>query len=323
MENNISEGKEYMENCYIGVDIGGMSIKGVVINPAGNILAESCVKTGVEGGEEQVCANIVWLVRDLCKGIEDYKPLGIGIGCPGIIDSKNGVVVFAANLQFQNVPLAKMVEEKVNLPVKITNDANAAALGEATFGAGKIYCNSVLVTLGTGVGGGIVIDDKLFEGYRSAGAEIGHMIIVKDGLPCTCGNKGCFEAYSSASALIKKTAEEMKAHPESAMWNTYTAETVSGKTAFQYWESDETAAEVLEWYLDHLAVGLVNIANIFRPQVIMIGGGISKEGDRLVNPLQKRVDKMLFAGSDYAPVKVVKATLGNQAGAFGAAALVM
>lgn len=312
-----------MENCYIGVDIGGMSIKGVVISPAGNILAESSVRTDVEGGKEQVCANIVWLINELCKEVDDHKPLGVGIGCPGIIDSKNGVVVFAANLKFNNVPLASMVEEQVNLPVRMTNDANAAALGEAKFGAGKIYRNSVLVTLGTGVGGGIVIDDVLFEGFRSAGAEIGHMIIVKDGLPCTCGNNGCFEAYSSASALIKKTADEMRAHPESAMWDTYTPETVSGKTAFKYWESDKTAADVLDWYLDHLAVGLVNIANIFRPQVIMIGGGISKEGDRLVNPLQKRVDAMLFAGTEYAPVKIVKATLGNQAGAFGAAALVM
>jgi len=314
---------EFMDNCYIGIDIGGMSIKGVVISPEGNILAENSVVTGVEGGKEQVCANIVWLVNELRKAVDDYKPIGIGIGCPGIIDSKNGVVVFAANLNFNNVPLAHMVGEQVGLPVRMTNDANAAALGEATFGAGKIYRNSVLVTLGTGVGGGIIIDDCLFEGFKSAGAEIGHMIIVKDGLPCTCGNRGCFEAYSSASAIIKKTAEEMKAHPESAMWKTYTPETVNGKTAFEYWDSDQTAADVLEWYLDHLAVGLVNLANIFRPQVIMIGGGISKEGDRLVNPLQKRVDAMLFAGSDYAPVKVVKATLGNQAGAFGAAALVM
>lgn len=312
-----------MDNCYIGIDIGGMSIKGVIINSAGNILVESNIKTGVEGGKEEVCSNIVQLIGKLCAAVEDHKPIGVGIGCPGIIDSKNGVVVFAANLKFNNVPLAQMVEEQVGLPVKITNDANAAALGEATFGAGKIYRDSVLITLGTGVGGGIVINDVLFEGFKSAGAEIGHMIIVKDGLQCSCGNKGCFEAYSSASAIIKKTAEEMRAHPESAMWNTYTPETVNGKTAFEYWESDKTAAAILEWYLDHLAVGIVNIANIFRPQVIMIGGGISKEGDRLVKPLQKRVDSMLFAGSNYAPVKVVKATLGNQAGAFGAAALVM
>ena len=181
----------------------------------------------------------------------------------------------------------------------------------------------MLVTLGTGVGGGIVIYGKLFEGGKSAGAEIGHMVIVEDGLPCTCGRKGCFERYASARALMEQTRAAMNADKSSAMWKTYTPETVSGKTPFEYADVDASAKKVVDTYAKHLACGITNIINVFRPQVVMLGGGVSEQGERLTVPVQKLVSEEMFAGTTFAPVKIVKADLGSKAGAFGAAALFM
>ena len=179
----------------------------------------------------------------------------------------------------------------------------------------------MLITLGTGVGGGIVIGGKLFEGYKSAGAEIGHMVIEHGGAKCTCGRRGCFEAYCSARALTARTKWAMEEDTSSAMWNTYTHDSADGRTAFEYMDTDRTAKQVVGWYLKYLNCGIANIANIFRPQVIMIGGGVAAQGSRLSVPLQEMLNKEIFAGTDYAPVKVECATLGNKAGAFGAAAL--
>ena len=305
-------------SLFIGIDVGGTSIKGAVIDGAGKLYAEDSVVTG--SGEE-IAGNVVILCKKLIAQVPE-KPAGVGIGCAGVIDSEHGTVVLAGNLKLKNYPLAKLVEKQINLPVKITNDANAAALGEAKFGAGKEYRDSILVTLGTGVGGGVVIDGKLFEGNKSAGAEIGHMVIEFGGESCTCGRRGCFEAYSSATALIKRTKWAMEENPGSKMWESYTVETASGKTAFEYAEKDIVASEVVEWYIKYLACGLVNIANIFRPQVIMLGGGVSNQRERLTAPLQTIMDREAFA-SGYAPVKVTTATLGNSAGSYGAAALLI
>lgn len=308
---------------FIGIDIGGMTIKGMVICSDGKVLSEESIETGSEYGGDTVCRNIVTLINKMIRNTgglkSDFK--GVGIGCPGLIDSKRGTVVFAGNLNLRYYPLASSVSDSVGLPVKITNDANAAALGEAKFGAGKKYGDSLLVTLGTGVGGGIVIDGKLFEGGKSAGAEIGHTVIVENGLPCTCGRLGCFERYASARALMEQTKEAMKKDRNSKMWNSYSLETVSGKTPFEYADTDTAAKAVVDNYIKYLACGIVNIANVFRPEAVMLGGGVSEQGERLTLPLQKLIDKQIFAGTDYAPVKVVKASLGSKAGAYGAAAL--
>ncbi len=310
---------------FIGVDIGGMTIKGIIINNSGEIIVEDCVPTDADKSAEAMLGNIVNLINRMISaaGVLKREVSGVGIGCPGLIDSKNGMVVFAGNLNLEYYPLAKGVSDKVGLPVKLTNDANAAALGEAKFGAGKKYTDSVLVTLGTGVGGGIVIDGKLFEGGKSAGAEIGHTVIVEDGLQCTCGRRGCFEVYCSARALREQTRAAMEADKSSAMWQAYTPETVSGRTPFEYAESDETAKKVVDTYVKHLACGITDIINIFRPQVVMLGGGVSEQGERLTVPVQKLVNGEMFAGTTFAPVKIVKAALGSKAGAFGAAALFM
>ncbi len=310
---------------YIGIDIGGTTVKGIIIDDKANEFSHDSIETGERDGGNALCTNIVTLIDRMLESakIEKSECNGIGIGCPGMIDSRNGKVVFAGNLKLKDFPLACIVSDKTGLPVKLTNDANAAALGEARFGAGKKYKDSILITLGTGVGVVIIIDGKLFEGGSSAGTEIGHTVIVEDGYPCTCGRKGCFECYSSATALIRKTKEIMREDKNSAMWQTYNLDTVSGKTAFDYADTDKSAKSVVDWYVKYLACGITNFANVFRPQVIMLGGGVSEQGEKLSTPVQKFLDKQIFAGTGYAPVKVVKASLGSKAGAFGAAALNM
>ena len=303
---------------YIGIDVGGTAVKGVVIDESGKLYGQDSVPTH-EG--EEIVNDIYTLCNRLIKmNSEEVK--GIGIGCAGVIDSSEGTVGLAKNLSLENFPMVKLLKEKIDLPVKITNDANAAALGEAKFGAGKNYKNSIFITLGTGVGGGVVIDGKLFEGNKSAGAEIGHMVIERGGESCSCGRRGCFEAYSSATALKKMTKRAMEEEAGSAMWSKYTSQTVTGKTAFEFYKTDTAAGEVVQKYIEYLGCALVNLANIFRPEIIMLGGGVSNEGERLTLPLQEILNRETFA-SDYAPVKVITATLGSSAGAYGGAALLL
>lgn len=310
-------------NKYLGIDIGGMTVKGILTDEFGKVYAEGNISTDSDKGAEVMCGNIAKLITELMTGVDKNEIVGVGVGCPGLIDSKNGVVVFAGNLNLKNFPLSEEIEKRCRLKVKLTNDANAAALGEARFGAGSEYANSILITLGTGVGGGIIINGKLFEGGKSAGTEIGHTVIVENGLKCTCGRRGCFERYASARALIEQTKEAMEGNRNSEMWKGYDLDTVTGKTPFAYYDRDLTAMLVVDKYISHLACGILNMINVFRPEVVMLGGGVSEQGEALTKPLQKIIDSELFGGTDYAPVKIVKAKLGSRAGAFGAAALFM
>jgi glucokinase len=191
------------------------------------------------------------------------------------------------------------------------------------FGCGKQYKNSVMLTLGTGVGSGIVIDGKLVEGNRSAGAEFGHSVIVAGGEPCSCGRKGCLEAYASASALIRDTKRAMKAHPESKMWEIGSIDAVCGKTVFDYLDSDDVAKSVVEAYIEKLGVGITNIANELRPEIIILGGGVCSQGERLTKPLQEQLNRDIFATTMGPAVEIKIATLENDAGLLGAAALLM
>ena len=216
-----------------------------------------------------------------------------------------------------------MLQEKLGRPVIIENDANAAAYGEYKAGALKGADNAIAITLGTGVGGGIIIDGKLFEGNKSAGAEIGHSVIRMGGEKCTCGRRGCFEAYASATALIRQTKRAMERHPESKMWQIAgNLDGVDGKTAFDGQRAGDPAADrVVKFYIRCLAEGICNLLNEFRPQAILLGGGVCGEGDNLLLPLKKEVDKRLFGGTDYAPFDLCTASLGNDAGLCGAARL--
>jgi glucokinase len=248
---------------------------------------------------------------------------GIGMGVPGMIDSKAGNVIYSNNLKWKDFRIGEKVAELTGLRVKIANDANVAALGEVKFGAAKGFDNVVMLTLGTGVGGGIVADGKLLEGNKSAGAELGHMVITQNGEQCSCGRKGCLEAYASATALIRDTKRAMTAHKDSKMWEIGDIDNVTGKTAFDYMDTDPYAKEVIDGYLAGLACGITNVANIFRPETVLLGGGVCAQGDALVKPLQKLLNQEIFAGDLGPQVPILIAELGNSAGLLGAAALLM
>lgn len=310
---------------YIGIDLGGTFIKGGIVDDLGNIIIDGKVPTESEGGSEVVAKNIASLADSLLKKLNMTKSdvLGIGMGVPGMIDSERGEVVYSNNLGWEHFMIGERVGELTGLPVKIANDANVAALGETKFGCGKNYNNTVLITLGTGVGGGVVINGKLFEGNKSAGTELGHSVICAGGEACTCGRRGCLEAYASATALIRDTKRAMEKDPKSEMWNCGGLDNVDGKVAFDYLDTDKSASEVVKNYTDMLGVGLVNIANVFRPEAIMLGGGVCAEGERLTAPLRKFMEREIYAGKKGPKVEILIAQLGNKAGILGAAALLM
>ena len=310
---------------YVGIDLGGTFIKGGIVDDLGTIVYQDKAPTESEGGADKVAQNIAALVKKLMSavGLTNVDVEGIGMGVPGMIDSKAGTVIYSNNLEWEDFAIGKTVEALTGLSVKIANDANVAALGEVKFGAAKAYNHAILFTLGTGVGGGIVVDGQLVEGNRSAGAELGHAVIVAGGEQCTCGRKGCLEAYASATALIRDTKRAMVLHPETKMWEIGSLDSVTGKTAFDYKDVDPYAKEVVDGYIRMLGCGIVNAANTFRPEVVILGGGVCAQGDNLVRPLQEILDAELFAGAMGPQVKIVIAELGNSAGILGAAALLL
>ncbi len=308
---------------YAGIDLGGTFIKCGIVDETGKLLVKDKIPTKKERPYEAVAKDMANFALKLATQA-GVKLSAAGIGSPGSIDSKNGVVVYNNNLKWDDVPLSDEVRAVLGVPVYVLNDANAAALGEQFCGAGNEYRDVIFVTLGTGVGGGIVIDGKLFEGNRSAGAEIGHAVIRMGGEKCTCGRKGCFEAYASATALIRQTKRAMEKHPESALWGICDFDKVDGKTAFDGMRADDkTAAQVVKAYIGYLAEGIANLCNEFRPEAILLGGGVCAEGDTLLEPLKKLVGKMIYGKEGYAPVELLTASLGNDAGMFGAARYAM
>lgn len=306
----------------IGIDLGGMSAKAAVLHN-GVLEGKTSVATSKEDSPEKTAQNLARLALEAAEkaGVNFKDISAVGIGSPGAVDSKTGTVVSWTNFGWTDVKLAELVSEYVKKPVFVLNDANAAALGETKYGAGKKFSDSVLITLGTGVGGGIMIGGKLFEGNKSAGAEIGHMIIRQGGELCPCGRRGCFERYASAGALIRSTQRAMAENENSALWKfAKTVEEVDGRTAFlARAEGDETAQKVVSDYIAALGEGIVNLVNILRPQAIILGGGISHEGENLLAPLREYVRPQIYA-YDYAPVEILCAELGNDAGLYGAAA---
>ncbi|MGN1053362.1 MAG: ROK family protein [Candidatus Scatosoma sp.] len=315
-----------MKKYVIGIDLGGMSAKGAIFEENGTLILKQSVPTRPEDGFEGTVAKMANLCRDLAKSANaDFSAVdGIGMAVPGYMNSETGVVVRWANFGWEQVPLVERMNALTGKPVKIANDANVAALGEAKFGAGKEYQSCLLVTLGTGVGGGVIIDGKLFEGYMGAGAEIGHMVICEGGELCTCGRHGCLEAYTSATALIRFTKWKMQLDLTTKMWEVAGGklDNVDGKTAFiAAKEGDMRGKEIVDEYVEHLAVGLANLANVLRPEAILLGGGVSNEGEFLFKPLRVAVEKKLYTSAKYVPLKIEKASLGNDAGVYGAFAL--
>ncbi len=316
---------ENFRKYYVGIDLGGTFIKGGIVDDLGNILVEDKTPTESEKGGDGVATNIANLAKSLLKKAElsTENVVGLGMGVPGMIDGKNGNVIFSNNLRWTDFRIADKVSALTGLPVKIANDANVAALGEVKFGAAKEYDSVVMLTLGTGVGGGIVVDGKLVEGNQGAGAELGHSVVVMNGERCTCGRKGCLEAYASATAIIRNTKRAMQAHEDSKMWEIGGLDKVTGKTAFDYKDSDPYAKEVVDLYVESLACGITNFANVFRPQAVLLGGGVCAQGEALIRPLQEILDRDIFAGEKGPRVPILIAELENSAGVLGAAALLM
>jgi len=245
------------------------------------------------------------------------------MGAPGMIDSKTGIIKCAENLYFENFPIAEQLKKLTGFNVKVANDANVATLGEVKFGAAKNKENAIMITLGTGVGGGMVCNGALVEGNEGAGAELGHTVIAMGGEPCSCGRRGCAEAYASATALIRDTKKAMMLHKDSKMWTIGNLDRVNGKTAFDFAATDIYAKEVVNNYIYALATIIVNFANVFRPDAVIIGGGVCAQGEALTVPLQKIVNEEIYGGDLGPAVPVVVAALGNSAGVLGAAALIM
>ena len=311
----------------IGIDLGGTNIAAGLVNEEMALVRKMSIPTGAERAGEEIVKDMAGLCRELCaaEGVALSDITAIGIATPGIANIETGVVEYANNLHFKNFPLAELLGKELSFTnIKIANDANAAAWGEAMAGAAKGTSNSVMITLGTGVGGGIIIDNKIYTGFNFAGAELGHIVIEVDGVPCSCGRRGCWEAYSSATAFIRMTKEkieECKACGRNSMM--LSAERVSGRTACDCMRAgDEAAKEVYDKYVKYLAAGLSNIINIFQPEVISLGGGVSNEGQSLIDALLPIVRKEAYGGTliDKLPELRI-AMLGNDAGIIGAALL--
>lgn len=312
--------------AYIGIDIGGTNLAAGVVSEDLKILSHAkrkmnALKVGSDLAEEII------LLADECiasAGIMRNDIKYIGIGTPGVMDRAWGIINYSNNIPFNNMPIRNLIQKSWDIPVYIENDAGCAAIGEQLAGAARGFSNAVVITLGTGVGGGVIIDNKLFRGIGGDGSEIGHMVIDIDGAACTCGRKGCWEAYSSATGLKRLTAEEMRRSPESLMWELTENDVanVSGRTAFKAAkQGDEAGKRVVELFLKYLAAGLINIINIFRPSVVVIGGGVSNEDENmLLYPLRKLVTHECYA-PDVAIPEIVSAKLGNDAGILGAAML--
>ena len=308
----------------IGIDIGGMSIKGAAVDSNGRVYEKfSMPFIKGEPGEETI--------RKLAETVKEYiaanglenKIAGIGLGSPGTLDVKNGIVNYANNLGWENLHVADIFHEILPYPVRLTNDANAASLGEAKFGAGKSYDNIIMLTLGTGVGGGIIINGKLYEGNEGKGAELGHSVIVVDGEQCTCGRKGCLETYASATALIRETKKAMHSNKRSLMWKVCPdIDLVGGKVPFEAAkQGDKTAIDVLDNYIKYLGEGILNFCNIFRPNVVVLSGGIANAGDYLFDRVNQYIKDRNYGYKMTPEVKVVPAELGYDSGKIGAAAL--
>ena len=306
----------------IGVDLGGTNIAVGLVDEEKKLVKKKSVPTGAERPAEQIVDDIAAVCRALCTeaGVPLSEIVSVGIATPGIANHDTGVVEYANNLPFRKLPLADMLRERLGVErVKIENDANAAAWGEAVAGAAQGTRNSIMITLGTGVGGGIIIDNKVYSGFNYAGGELGHIVIRVDGAPCSCGRHGCWEAYSSATALIRQARQAAAEHPESLLAG---AEEITGKTVFDAADrGDETANAVVDRFCDYLGAGVTNIVNALAPEVILIGGGISRQGERLLAPVRRYVEKNCFGGKDGAIPIIAAARLGNDAGIIGAAAL--
>lgn len=311
----------------IGIDLGGTNIVASVVDDDYNIIGTSKTPTNSPRSADEIFDDIADVCEEAVKtaGLTMEDIDSVGMGTPGTVN-QDGIIEFANNLAFNNVPARTMLAKRINKPeekVFIENDANCAALGEAYAGCGNGAKDFVAVTLGTGVGSGVIIGGKIVNGVNYAGGECGHMVIVVDGEQCSCGRKGCWEAYASATALIRQTKKAMEEYPDSLMHKLAKEEgKASGRTAFDAMRLGDIAGiKVVDDYIKYVACGLINIVNALQPEIICIGGGICNEGETLMKPLRRFVQSERYSIHSKIQTKIVKAELGNDAGVIGAALL--
>ena len=311
----------------LGIDLGGTNIVAGVVDENYNIVAKVSVPTNVPRPEAEICDSMAEVskkaVEEAGITMDDVKSIGIGV--PGAVNPVTGIIEYSANLFFHNWNVVEMMEERLGKKVIIENDANAAAYGEFLAGSAKGARNALAITLGTGVGAGIIIDGKIYSGSNYAGAEMGHMVIVKDGRECACGRKGCWEAYSSATGLINMTKEAILKEGEGSYMLSLCdgdINKVNGKVPFDAkLAGDATGTAVVDEWISYLACGIINAINIFQPDVLCIGGGVSAQGENLLAPLRAIVEKERYTKHNPKQTVICRATLGNDAGIIGAACL--
>ena len=307
----------------IGIDLGGTNLRAGVVDEAGHVLGRASVATprGTAALVEAIASAVDRAASSAGLTLSDIRT--VGLACAGSVDPEEGTVLHAFNLGLDHVPLAGLVSERLGLIVRLENDANAAALGEFLSGAGRGSSSLVLVTLGTGLGVGAVLSGALYTGFNHAGMEGGHMVIHRGGRPCTCGRRGCWEAYVSATGLIASTRQAMAENPDSALWKLCpTLEQADGETAFTAAQQGDAAAQaVVADYESDLACGVVNLVNLLQPEVLCIGGGVSGQGEGLLVPIQAVLDEEEFTRDGPHRTRLRIAQLGNEAGLVGAALL--
>lgn len=310
----------------IGVDLGGTNITSGVVNDKMKIIGRGKKKTNCPREYKAILEDVVKTVGiallDAKVSMDEIS--SIGIGTPGSVNKSTGYIEYANNLGFSHVPAKTFLEERLKKKIYIDNDANCAALGEAKAGVGRGVSSFVAITLGTGVGSGIVLNGELWTGVNDCAGEMGHMVIVPDGERCTCGRRGCWECYSSATALVRQTKDAMRHNMDSVMWDMVKNKisNVSGRTAFEAMRvGDKTGAKVVDEYIYYLSLGITNVVNALQPEIICIGGGVGHEKENLLVPLRKYVERQRYDNRAQKQTRIVSAELGNDAGIIGAALL--
>jgi glucokinase len=309
----------------IGIDIGGMSVKVGLVDENGKIIAKNrrvtekkfsdAVKLMIEQIENLLAQN----------NVSENEIKGIGIGVPGFTNYKTLTIEQLTNLEWDNAPIGEILKNRFNVEVSLSNDANVAVLGEVRYGVAKGYQNCVMFTLGTGVGGGAIVNGKLMEGFESKGAEFGHATLIMGGLPCGCGRRGCVEQYVSATAIIRQTKNAMLEDKDSSMWRFVDGnlDNVDGRTAFECAKlGDKTANKVVDKYIEYLGESVLSVLNVFRPEIFLLGGGLSAQGDYLIDKLREYCERYDYGYKGAPKTEFKVAVLGNDAGIIGAASLI-
>ena len=309
----------------VGIDLGGTTIKGGIVDKTGKIIISKAIPTNAERTGKEIIKDIANLSNELIEksGINISEINSIGIGSPGLIDSRNKKIILASNIDFNNINVEEEMKKYINIDIFIENDANCATVAEFYCGSMKNYNSGVMLTIGTGIGGGVILDGKLIKGDYLGETELGHTIVDYSGQKCKCGQKGCLEVFSSATAIInyaKTLIYENKNTKTKILDFAKDIDNINAKFVFEAYDlKDELATKVIERFNQYMAVAIVNYINIFRPGVFCIGGGVSARGEKLINPIIEKAQELILGNKLECPI--VTAILGNDAGIIGAAML--